>query len=56
MRRLEPNQRRIFELRLQGYNVEEVAADAGCSVRTVRYALKEIKQQLEQWIHKPSGS
>ena len=56
MRRLEPNQRRIFELRLQGYNVEEVAADAGCSVRTVRYALKEIKQQLEQWNHKPAGS
>ena len=56
MRRLEPFQRRILELRLQGFNVEEVAADAGCSVRTVRYALKEIKQQLEQWNHKPSES
>src|SRR5215831_19156169 len=29
MRRLEPFQRRILELRLQGFNVEEVAADAG---------------------------
>jgi RNA polymerase sigma factor (sigma-70 family) len=56
MRRLEPHQRRILELRLQGYNVEEIAADAGCSVRTVRYGLKEIKQQLEQWNHKPAGS
>ncbi|MGE3808331.1 MAG: RNA polymerase sigma factor [Gemmataceae bacterium] len=48
MRRLSALQRRVLELRLQGYNLEEIAAAAACSERTVRYALAHIKAQLEQ--------
>src|SRR5262249_29396339 len=49
MRRLVPRERRILELRLQGYTIDEVAAQVGCGERTVRYLLKEITQQLEHW-------
>ena len=49
MRRLVPRERRILELRLQGYTIDEVAAQVGCGERTVRYLLKEITQQLERW-------
>ncbi|MGE3804870.1 MAG: RNA polymerase sigma factor, partial [Gemmataceae bacterium] len=40
---LEPRDRLIFELRLQGHNVKEIAEAAGCSVRTVKYTLADIK-------------
>jgi RNA polymerase sigma factor (sigma-70 family) len=43
-----PLHRRILELRLQGHNHEEIAADTRCSQRTVIRVLKRIKQQLEQ--------
>jgi RNA polymerase sigma factor (sigma-70 family) len=49
MRRLEPLQRRMLQLRLQGHNLEEIAADTQLSRRTVRRVLERVKQQLEQW-------
>jgi RNA polymerase sigma factor (sigma-70 family) len=49
MRRLDPVQRRILELRLQGHNLYEIAASAACSQRTVRRVLERVKQQLEKW-------
>jgi RNA polymerase sigma factor (sigma-70 family) len=49
MRRLEPIERRMLELRLQGFTIDEIAADTHCGERTVRYALDEVKQQLHRW-------
>ena len=49
MRGLGTLQRRVLELRLQGYQLQEIATDAGCAERTVRYALEEIKRRLEGW-------
>ena len=48
MRGLEPLHRRILELRLQGYNLDEIAAATDRSERTVRRVLERIKEQLEQ--------
>jgi RNA polymerase sigma factor (sigma-70 family) len=47
MQALDASERRVLELRLQGYNVEEIARDAGCSQRTVLRILKRIRTQLE---------
>jgi RNA polymerase sigma factor (sigma-70 family) len=47
MARLEPMQRRILELRLQGYDREEIATEIGRSEVTVRRVLKQVQQQLE---------
>lgn len=47
MRRLPPMSRRVLELRLQGHNHEEIAADIGRSQRTVLRLLNEIRRQLE---------
>jgi RNA polymerase sigma factor (sigma-70 family) len=49
MRPLDAAQRRMLELRLQGYNLEEIAATAQCSEATVRRLLDRIKRQLNQW-------
>ena len=49
MRRLQPMQRSMLQLRLQGYTLNEIAAELGCSERTVIRVLQGIKQQLEQW-------
>jgi RNA polymerase sigma-70 factor (ECF subfamily) len=49
MRRLEPLERRMLEMRLQGHPLEEIAAATHCCERTVRYTLKEIKQRLAEW-------
>src|SRR5262245_8917411 len=46
MRSLEPNERCMLEMRLQGYTLKEVAAELQCSERTVRRAMAEIKEQL----------
>lgn len=46
MRGLEPQPRRILELRLQGHDLEEIATQIACSERTVIRVLKRIKQQL----------
>jgi RNA polymerase sigma factor (sigma-70 family) len=47
MRGLEPMSRRILQLRLQGYNLEEIATDRNCSQRTVIRILERIKKKLE---------
>jgi RNA polymerase sigma factor (sigma-70 family) len=48
MNHLDPLHRRILELRLQGYNLEEIAADVGRSIRTVKRGLSLIREQLTQ--------
>lgn len=47
MNRLEPLQRQILELRLQGYNLEEIANAVQRSIRTVKRGLSDIRHQLE---------
>lgn len=49
MRRLAAPQRKMFELRLQGYSLEEIAAECDCSVRTVKRGLSHIREELEAW-------
>jgi RNA polymerase sigma-70 factor (ECF subfamily) len=49
MRRLEPKQRHMLELRLQGYTFEEIAAEVRLSRRTVCRTLERVKQWLEVW-------
>jgi RNA polymerase sigma-70 factor (ECF subfamily) len=41
-----PAQRRMIELRLQGYPLEEIATEAGTSRRTVCRALERFKEEL----------
>ena len=53
---IEPRERRMLELRLQGYNLEEIAAETQRSRRTVRRVLDEVKQRLEQWNSNHAGS
>ena len=48
MRHLDPLDRRILELRLQGCHVSEIVADTNRSVATVYRVLDRIKQRLEQ--------
>jgi RNA polymerase sigma factor (sigma-70 family) len=48
MRRLEPVPRRMLELRLQGYDLREIAIETGRSYRTVRRTLDGVKRRLEQ--------
>jgi RNA polymerase sigma-70 factor (ECF subfamily) len=47
-RLLTPRQRSIFEMRLQGYEHEEIAAQAGCSRWTVLRALERARELLQQ--------
>ena len=55
MRGLKPNYRQVLELRLQGYNVDEIAAATGTGERTVRRVLEQVKQQLQQNERSPSA-
>ncbi len=55
LRRLEPLARRVFELRLQGYSLDEIAAAVECCERTVRRTLKRVTEQLEQWYRETSA-
>jgi RNA polymerase sigma factor (sigma-70 family) len=48
MAELDPVQRRIVELRLQGFNLGEIAEQIGRTRPTVRRVLDRVKQQLEQ--------
>lgn len=47
MQRLEPAERQVLELRLQGFNLEEIAAEIRRSLRTTCRLLERIKQKLE---------
>ncbi len=44
---LDESQRRMLEMRLQGYQIEEIATEVGRSERGVRRLLDKIKQQLQ---------
>jgi len=48
MRDLSPVHRRIVELRLQGHNVSEIAADTDRCPHTVRRVLEQVKRDLQQ--------
>jgi RNA polymerase sigma-70 factor (ECF subfamily) len=48
MASLEPRQRQILSLSLQGLTVPEVSAQVGCTERTVYRALDRVKEWLEQ--------
>jgi RNA polymerase sigma-70 factor (ECF subfamily) len=48
LRRFKPAQRRMIELRLQGYPVDEIAADTGHCRHTVTRILKRARQELER--------
>lgn len=48
LRQLEPHQRPILELRLQGYNQAEIAQELQCSERTVRRILDKVKRLLAE--------
>jgi RNA polymerase sigma factor (sigma-70 family) len=45
---LPPTQRRIADLRLAGVSPAEIASRLGCSDRTVRRALEELRSELER--------
>jgi len=47
MHRLDPSERRLLELRFQGYTIDEIAADLQWGERTVRRVLDEIKEQVQ---------
>ena len=49
MRELPPAHRRMVELRLQGYNFFEIAAETGAGERTVYRVLQRARQQLENY-------
>ncbi|MSQ97502.1 MAG: sigma-70 family RNA polymerase sigma factor [Gemmataceae bacterium] len=48
LRQLEPHQRPILELRLQGHNQAEIAKELQCSERTVRRILDKVNRLLEE--------
>ena len=56
MRRLDPLDRRMLELRLQGYNLDEIASATDRSERTVIRTLEEIKLHLRQWHNEEAGA
>lgn len=56
MARLEPLQRRVLELRLQGHDREEIAVAVDRSECTVRRALKQVEQQLDEWQREDAGA
>ena len=43
LQRFEPLQRRMIELRLQGYNLDEIAADTRRSIPTIRRVLQAVE-------------
>jgi RNA polymerase sigma-70 factor (ECF subfamily) len=47
LRKLKPAHRPIVELRLQGYTVEEVSRQVGCTERTVYRVLDKVRALLE---------
>ena len=47
MRRLSPLHRKILQLSLQGYRVDQVAEEVSCSERTVERAIKLSRAHLE---------
>jgi DNA-directed RNA polymerase specialized sigma24 family protein len=50
LRPLPSEQRRILELRLQGYSLFEIANESACSEWSVRHLLSQVKERLEELI------
>lgn len=50
---LEPIQKRIVELRLQGFHIEEIADDIQRSERTVRRCLEQVKARFDPLFDRP---
>jgi RNA polymerase sigma factor (sigma-70 family) len=48
MGRLSDRERQILEMRLQGFNLEEIALETGRSERTVRRVIDKVREFLEQ--------
>ena len=48
MQHLQPLQHRMLEMRLQGHNLDAIAAATDRTERTVRRVLEEIKGQLRE--------
>jgi RNA polymerase sigma factor (sigma-70 family) len=48
MGRLEPLYRRVLELRLQGYSVEEISTQVQRGISTVKRALRQARHHIEQ--------
>jgi RNA polymerase sigma factor (sigma-70 family) len=48
LRPLAPEQRRIVELRLQGYTLEEIAVEVRRSQRTVRRTMELVRERLQE--------
>lgn len=48
LRGVDPEQRRMVEMRLQGYQLEEIAAATGHHERTVRRVMRGFKKHLQQ--------
>ena len=46
MRALGPLERQMVEMRLQGYNLDEIRAAAGRTERTVRRTMEQVKALL----------
>jgi RNA polymerase sigma-70 factor (ECF subfamily) len=55
MQRLDPWERPVLESRLQGHDLNDIAAQARCSQRTVRRTLDKVKRQLEHWQEQGQG-
>lgn len=48
---LTPQQRSIMEMRIEGFEVAEIAQKSGRSKRTVERILQECRQRLDFWLH-----
>ena len=55
LRQLEPIQRKMVELRLQGFELAEIAVATGNNERTVRRIMKWLRDQLKQRCMECSG-
>jgi RNA polymerase sigma-70 factor (ECF subfamily) len=45
---VDEDKRKILELRLQGFHIEEIAKEIGRSERTVRRTMKAFRERLEE--------
>jgi RNA polymerase sigma-70 factor (ECF subfamily) len=56
MARLDPLERQMLELRLQGHNLEEIASQTHRSLRTVCRVLDEVKREMQHVTFEQSSS
>jgi RNA polymerase sigma factor (sigma-70 family) len=56
MRGLEPLHRRVLELRLEGYNLDEIGASIDRCPQTVRRILERIKKDIDQRYSQTTGT